>query len=1315
MSNVSVIICVPCVIKNNCYSNIDTVTEPMQCNHFTSMSAVNTNKFGAFERVQEENDSQRVSVKMVDNNIYNINFVDSIQQNQMIGDTPNYCIPLNINAITVQGISYSDPYFSSFNLNYKMALRAPKYMNKSDYAFKSSVCNIRDEPCETQLLNEMSAHNIICKTKTRMITKDERSLSTHHDNNDCEAKEVTRREFANGELTFDALLDLVKNQDRAVKAMKADLDSWGVPRRLRLCGGGESSLNATTGWGSPPASNNNAGNWGGNSSSQTNGTNNTQWNNTAQRPPTSQADMNSNKSNGNPMPPTSTAAAPNWQNSPQNIPNSQTNNNGAPASNGTNTPGNGSNGNNTANPVSNANGPQAANGNNGNNSNSTSSAKIEHLNSMREALFSQDGWGGQHVNQDTNWEVPGSPEPGSKVEPTAGGPPAWKPSVNNGAFLGTDLWEANLRNGGQPPPQPAAKTPWGHTPTTNIGGTWGEDDDVADSANMWTGPPPPQQWPAGPPQHAQQWGVPKKDDWNAWGEPHRTADPRLDPHRTPDPRQQPSDPRHDLRGGISGRLNGDMWSHHHAPVPNKMMPTGSVNQWGAQGPKETIKATGWEEPSPPAARRAPGGFDDGTTMWAQRGGLGMTGRGGPQGPPAPQRIPPTPTKPDTVWGAHAQRNGSWEEPHSGGGWPEREAPTWPDASGPGLWPVPKSKPTGPAGGWPDDIGEWGGPKPPQQQSLAKQLPKEMVWNSKQFRFLVEMGFKKEEAEAALRSRDMNAEEAFELLASARGDSWRRDEPFGHHVSAFQPPPSVPTVSPAVVQKLLNQPPPQPVQHHQSYNPNSGSGNSGQPSAAQLRMLVQQIQMAVSAGYLNHQILNQPLAPQTLVLLNQLLQQIKVLQQLIQQNTLAMSKGHSSLALQYSVQITKAKQQITAVQNQIANQQALYMKQQTGGSDLFKQTHDPLAPLQNNFSDISISKDTQSAYGGSGNQQSRLNQWKLPSLDKEGEPDFSRAPGTAKAATSPQLNQLGLQPDSTWGVGRGVGSEGWGESSGDVADGKEAWPSHPTHPVHQQVYDLVPEFEPGKPWKGNQMKNVEDDPAMTPGSVVRSPLSLAAIKEVDMLGGKTSPPGGERSLSSSTWSYAPPGGVGVGGPQPLKPPADAWATKPRPTPPGLNKPWPNHHVNSQRTIPTWQSSTWLLLKNLTAQIDGSTLKTLCVQHGPLQNFHLYLNQGLALARYSTREEAAKAQMALNNCVLSNTTIFAESPAESEVQMILQHLGSGGGGAWRGGGGGVGGGGAASAKDSWGAFPGLWPDQHEQRATPSSLNSFLPPDLLGGESI
>ncbi|XP_073945094.1 trinucleotide repeat containing adaptor protein gawky isoform X3 [Choristoneura fumiferana] len=1263
MSNVSVILCVPHLIKDNCYSNIYTVTEPMQCKISTSMLVANTNKFGALKRVEEKNESQRVSVKMVDNNIYNVEFVDSIQQNQMIGDTPNYCIPLTINAITVQGISYSDPYFSSFNLKYKMAFGAPEYMNKSDYAFKSSVCIIRDEPCmdKTQLLNEKSAH-MICKTKTRMINNDAKSIRINHDNNVSEVdvtsdsqSPVLKKTFDNGDLTLDAMLELLTNEERIIKAMSGAKDSWGVPSRLRLRGGGESSLNAASGWGSPPASNNNAGNWGGNSSGQTNnGTNNSQqWNNAAQRPPTSQADSTNNGGNNGGNSPNS--AAPNM--------------------------------------------PPAANGNG--TTNSTSSAKIEQLNSMREALFSQDGWGGQHVNQDTNWDVPGSPEPGSKTEPTGtGGPPAWKPSVNNGAFLGTDLWEANLRNGGQPPPQPASKTPWGHTPTTNIGGTWGEDDDVGESANVWTGPPPPQQWPAGPPQHAQQWAVPKKDDWNAWGEPpHRPADPRMEAHRTPDPRQQPADPRgHDLRGGISGRLNGEMWSQHHqhGAGPNKMMPTGGVNQWGAQGPKESMKASGWEEPSPPAARRTAGGFDDGTSLWAQRGMGGMA-RGAPQGPQPPQRIPPTPTKPDAVWGAHAQRNGSWEDPHTPA-WPDREVPAWAEPSNPGLWPVPKPKPN-PAGGWPDDISEWGGPKPPQSGgALGKQIPKEMLWNSKQFRFLVEMGFKKEDAEAALRRSDMNAEEALEMLGAQRGDGWRREEHFGHHGGPFQPPPSVPPVSAAVVQKLLNQPPPPAVHHHQSYNPNSGTGNSGQPSTAQLRMLVQQIQMAVSAGYLNHQILNQPLAPQTLVLLNQLLQQIKVLQQLVQQHTLAISKANSTLALQCSVQITKAKQQISALQSQIATQQALYMKQQAGGADLFKQGPDPLTQLQNNFNDISISKEAQGGYGGGNPQQSRLNQWKLPSLDKDGEgSEFSRAPGTAKAATSPQLNQLGLQPDSTWGVGRGA--EGWGDGGADVADGKDAWPAHP---AHQPVFDMVPEFEPGKPWKGNQIKNVEDDPSMTPGSVVRSPLSLTAIKDSDMLGGKTSPPGGERSLSSSTWSYAPPA-TSAG---PLKPPADAWGSKPRAAPPpGLNKAWPQHHVNTQqRSVPSWQASTWLLLKNLTAQIDGSTLKTLCVQHGPLQNFHLYLNQGLALARYSTREEAAKAQMALNNCVLSNTTIFAESPAESEVQMILQHLGSGGGGAWRGGG-----------KDSWGGFPGLWPDQHDQRATPSSLNSFLPPDLLGGESI
>lgn len=91
----------------------------------------------------------------------------------------------------------------------------------------------------------------------------------------------------------------------------------------------------------------------------------------------------------------------------------------------------------------------------------------------------------QYVNQDTSWDVPSSPEPTGKADGTSGSAP-WKPPVNNG----TELWEANLRTGGQPPPQQPQqqKVPWGHTPSNNIGGTWGEDEEAETSSTAWPAP-----------------------------------------------------------------------------------------------------------------------------------------------------------------------------------------------------------------------------------------------------------------------------------------------------------------------------------------------------------------------------------------------------------------------------------------------------------------------------------------------------------------------------------------------------------------------------------------------------------------------------------------------------------------------------------------------------------------------------------------------------------------------------------------------------------------------------------------------------------
>lgn len=106
-------------------------------------------------------------------------------------------------------------------------------------------------------------------------------------------------------------------------------------------------------------------------------------------------------------------------------------------------------------------------------------------------------------------------------------------------------------------------------------------------------------------------------------------------------------------------------------------------------------------------------------------------------------------------------------------------------------------------------------------------------------------------------------------------------------------------------------------------------------------------------------------------------------------------------------------------------------------------------------------------------------------------------------------------------------------------------------------------------------------------------------------------------------------------------SELWgAPKPRGPPPGLSAKgaalvngWSNLSGASwggsgQRSSGSWSTSPWLLLRNLTAQIDGSTLRTLCMQHGPLQSFHLYLHQGFALAKYSSREEATKVSNSFN---------------------------------------------------------------------------------------
>jgi trinucleotide repeat-containing gene 6 protein len=131
----------------------------------------------------------------------------------------------------------------------------------------------------------------------------------------------------------------------------------------------------------------------------------------------------------------------------------------------------------------------------------------------------------------------------------------------------------------------------------------------------------------------------------------------------------------------------------------------------------------------------------------------------------------------------------------------------------------------------------------------------------------------------------------------------------------------------------------------------------------------------------------------------------------------------------------------------------------------------------------------------------------------------------------------------------------------------------------------------------------------------------------------------------------------------------------------------------------------------------------MQHGPLHNFHLYLTHGIALVKYSNGQEAKKAQNALNNCVLGNTTILAATAEEPEVESIIRTLSQHSAGAPGGYSSTISKSNSSGERDTWSSVSLGWPasslggsvwgapdsDQHN-RTTTTPLNSFLPPDLL-----
>ncbi|TRY68302.1 hypothetical protein TCAL_06828 [Tigriopus californicus] len=999
----------------------------------------------------------------------------------------------------------------------------------------------------------------------------------------------------------------------------------------------------------------------------------------------------------------------------------------------------------------------------------STSKQFEKLNSVREALFSPDGWGGSHVKQDTSWDT--EPRSNSQDAPIAnasarkdsGGPN--NSSMWNGAAGGaqrndgTDLWKSTLS--GQPPPQTSKvqipNNPWGnHTPQNPADfKTWGEEEDGSLSRGGGNGAPGSGGVPSGvapPSVIADRGGMnTSHDSWktgntspvakmsNDWSKEPRSSwtESSHGSASRPEPLSDASGwgalPRGSNStanwggGGVGGGGSmtvgnssasggnvgaGDM-SHKWNDDQTKRMPEESsgIGAWGhnSKGPN------GMAVPSGPSSH-----WKDMPASNMMRGGGALVGGGGgsvvgpPMGP-VPNRhshgvqpkeswgqIPPTSGK---AWGDDGT---SWNEEATSG----KSAINWTNNTEPG-WNKPmgnRMRQSPPGGAWDENGGGGGpsfdnGPSPwSKVDGPGKPLSKDMIWSSKQFRILSEMGYRKDDIETALLQTQLRLDDALEMLnALTRANRHQVPPHVPDHVLGNNLPSDNPLDNPRV--NLPYSPEVNRVSDSHygggmltrkmapplSASPTPGSGHtaSSQPSPHQLRVLVQQIQMAVQAGHLNPQILNQPLAPQTLILLNQLLHQIKTLQglqQQQQQHSMARPGSNNPALMNVTVNITKTKQHISNLQNQISAQQANYLKGHVSLNPTSPLAHPqaqqqhlssasgPGGPLsgsdpntmQDMFHSLNLQNNLDNNPGnqGSANGGSRLAQWKLPKEPLGG--SFPKAPGpvNAKSGAPSGIGTSFLLEDNTW--------------SRSSTDGGGGWPDSGKGGLNFDGSDFgIPEFEPGKPWKGPGLKNPDEDPNLTPGSVAPTALPLKSVSKgsSNVIGGGVSGgngvgDGGAMTMTSPTWSF---------GDGPSKDPwgnssisntngsvsnhnltqigQDLWGK-----PVGNN--WPNNGWSSNQGNNVASNSSsgglnegplCLVLKNLTPQIDPSTLKTLCMQHGALTQFDVFPNHSTAVAVYRNGRDAVKAQKALNQCLLSNTAIHASTSNESDITAMLQRMG------------------------------------------------------------
>lgn len=383
------------------------------------------------------------------------------------------------------------------------------------------------------------------------------------------------------------------------------------------------------------------------------------------------------------------------------------------------------------------------------------------------------------INQESTWNLPPSPQSSPKESASV-----WR----SGTTAGTEIWENALAKGSSSVANTPSSSnqPWGHTPSTHIGGTWGEDEDSGN--NHWTGVP-----------QTNNGGVSNgtTSNWSSNSANNGTnhmwnKGPSTDKHRT----NQSSTWGDGGKCLLAGALQTDGTLRSLAE-PNEAE-TGSGN-WGGNGNRANKSDTSFGHWSPVPQRKDGGwdsdsadkrsmNIDDGTAVWgnpvrqgkvshwkessgAKPGANSANGSSSPQigtnsgilpASPGMIHLPPgvtpgTTGKSNEAWNKPLQPAAQWNRAtwnETGGsrdspatGWGESGdnksvpgTPNWGEGGASPLSYWGNNKPKTPStSSWMEggqiDTSTWGGPK------QGKPLSKDIIWASKQFRILTEMGFK----------------------------------------------------------------------------------------------------------------------------------------------------------------------------------------------------------------------------------------------------------------------------------------------------------------------------------------------------------------------------------------------------------------------------------------------------------------------------------------------------------------------------------------------------------------------------------------------